>query len=39
LWMISLDILGLFLFGKNLMLLMQLSIYSRRFRQSKIARL
>jgi hypothetical protein len=37
--MISLDILGLFLFRKNLMLLMQLKIYSRRFRLSKIARL
>jgi len=37
--MTSLDILGLFLFGKNLMLLIQLSTYSRRFRLSKIARL
>jgi len=30
--MTSPDILGLFLFGKNLMLLIQLNIYSRRFR-------
>jgi hypothetical protein len=35
LWMISLDIHGLFLFGKNMMLLMQLNMYSRRFRLSK----
>jgi len=37
--MISLDIHGLFLFGKNLMLLIQLSIYSRRFRLSKTVRI
>jgi hypothetical protein len=37
--MTSLDIHRKFLFGKNLMLLIQLNICSRRFKFSEIARL